>query len=111
MRHPYFHKAIMNCYDSLIASDTQPCYFLKFTVDPSSIDVNIHPTKNEIKFEYEQEIWPILQASVKAALGKFGAVPSIDFNSDVLPVGPLPPGVAPQQPTLDVLKPTTIHSR
>ncbi len=102
MRHPYFHKAIMNCYDSLIASDTQPCYFLKFTVDPSSIDVNIHPTKNEIKFEYEQEIWPILQASVKAALGKFGAVPSIDFNSDVLPVDPLPPGVAPQQPTLDV---------
>ena len=102
MRHPYFHKAIMNCYDSLIAADTQPCYFLKFEVDPSSIDVNIHPTKNEIKFEYEQEIWPILQASVKAALGKFGAVPSIDFSSDVLPVDPLPPGVTPEKPTLDI---------
>jgi len=102
MRHPYFHKAILNCYDSLIASDTQPCYFLKFEVDPSSIDVNIHPTKNEIKFEYEQEIWPILQASVKAALGKFGAVPSIDFNSDVLPVDPLPPGTVPEKPTLDI---------
>lgn len=102
MRHPYFHKAVMNCYDSLIASDTQPCYFLKFTVDPSSIDVNIHPTKNEIKFEYEQEIWPILQASVKAALGKYGAVPSIDFNSDVLPVDPLPPGVSPEKPELDI---------
>lgn len=102
MRHPYFHKAIMNCYDSLIAADTQPCYFLKFEVDPASIDVNIHPTKNEIKFEYEQEIWPILQASVKAALGKFGAVPSIDFNSDVLPVDPLPQGESPERPTLDI---------
>lgn len=102
MRHPYFHKAVMNCYDSLIAADTQPCYFLKFTVDPSTIDVNIHPTKNEIKFEYEQEIWPILQASVKAALGKYGAVPSIDFNSDVLPVDPLPPGELPEKPTLDL---------
>lgn len=102
MRHPYFHKAIMNCYDSLIASDTQPCYFLKFTVDPGSIDVNIHPTKNEIKFEYEQEIWPILQASVKAALGKYGAVPSIDFSSDVLPIVPLPAGVNPNPPRLDI---------
>lgn len=102
MRHPYFHKAIMNCYDSLIAADTQPCYFLKFEVDPSSIDVNIHPTKNEIKFEYEQEIWPILQASVKAALGKFGAVPSIDFNTDVLPVDPLPQGEIPDRPQLDI---------
>lgn len=102
MRHPYFHKAIMNCYEPLIAKDTQPCYFLKFEVDPSSIDVNIHPTKNEIKFEYEQEIWPILQASVKAALGKFGAVPAIDFNSDVLPVDPLRPGEIPERPTLDI---------
>lgn len=102
MRHPYFHKAIMNCYESLIASDTQPCYFLKFTVDPGSIDVNIHPTKNEIKFEYEQEIWPILQASVKAALGKYGAVPSIDFNSEVLPIDPLPVGVTPVPPKLDI---------
>ena len=102
MRHPYFHKAIMNCYDSLIAADTQPCYFLKFQVDPASIDVNIHPTKNEIKFEYEQEIWPILQASVKAALGKFGAVPSIDFNADILPVDPLPQGEAPEKPSLDI---------
>lgn len=102
MRHPYFHRAIMNCYESLIAADTQPCYFLKFEVDPSSIDVNIHPTKQEIKFEYEQEIWPILQASVRAALGKFGAVPSIDFNSDVLPVDPLPQGVKPEKPEMDI---------
>lgn len=104
MQHPYFRKAILNCYDSLIAADTQPCFFLKFEVDPASIDVNIHPTKNEIKFEYEQEIWPILQAAVKAALGKHGAVPSIDFDSDVVPVSPLPEGVAPERPQLDIPK-------
>jgi len=102
MRHPYFHKAIAGCYDHLIASDTQPCYFLKFEVDPASIDVNIHPTKHEIKFEYEQEIWPILQASVKAALGRFSAVPSIDFTHDVVPVTPIVPGSVPEAPTLDI---------
>lgn len=88
MRHPYFHKAIMSCFESLIASDTMPCYFIKFTVDPSTIDVNIHPTKNEIKFEYEQQIWPILASAVKTALGKYSAVPSIDFSSDPIPLRP-----------------------
>ena len=102
MRHPYFHKAIVGCYDSLIAPDSQPCYFLKFQVNPDSIDVNIHPTKNEIKFEYEQDIWPILQAAVKAALGKFGAVPSIDFSVDVVPVVPVDGGKTPTQPAIDM---------
>lgn len=88
MRHPYFHKAIVSCFEGLIAADTQPCYFLKFEVDPSTIDVNIHPTKSEIKFEYEHEIWPLLVAGVKASLGKNSAVPSIDFTSDVVPVKP-----------------------
>ena len=102
MRHPYFHKAVVGCYDSLIAPDTQPCYFLKFEVDPETIDVNIHPTKNEIKFEYEQDIWPIIQASVKAALGKFGAVPSIDFSLDVLPVVPTEKDKQPVKPQIEV---------
>lgn len=102
MRHPYFHKAITGCYESLIAPDTQPCYFLKFQVDPGTIDVNIHPTKNEIKFEYEQDIWPILQAAVKAALGKFGAVPSIDFSVDVVPVVPMEKEKNPVAPKIDV---------
>lgn len=92
MRHPYFHKAIMSCYDSLIATDTMPCYFIRFTVDPSTIDVNIHPTKNEIKFEYEQQIWPILVSAIKTALGKFSAVPSIDFSVDAIPLHPLRTG-------------------
>lgn len=80
MRHPYFHKAIMMCYDQLIPSDHQPNYFINFEVDPESIDVNIHPTKNEIKFENEQPIWQILSATVKEGLGKFNAVPSIEFD-------------------------------
>lgn len=82
MRHPYFHKAVMSCYEQLIAADTQPNYFLNFEVDPSTIDVNIHPTKNEIKFENEQAIWQIIVASVRESLGKFNAVPSIDFDAD-----------------------------
>lgn len=102
MRHPYFHKAIVACYDSLIAVDTQPNYFLKFEVDPDSIDVNIHPTKHEIKFENEQQIWPILQAAVKASLGKFSAVPSIDFNTEMVPVRPLEEGEMAEPPTIDV---------
>lgn len=89
MRHPYFHKAVLSCFDGLIASDTQPNYFLRFSVDPSTIDVNIHPTKNEIKFEYEQQIWPILVSAVKTALGKFSAVPSIDFSVDAIPLDPV----------------------
>lgn len=101
MRHPYFNKAILSCYDSLIASDTQPCFFIKFTVDPSTIDVNIHPTKNEIKFEYEQQIWPILVSAVKTALGKFSAVPSIDFESDAIPLSPLRDGDNAPTPHMD----------
>lgn len=102
MRHPYFHKGVLGCFENLIASDTQPCYFIKFTVDPQTIDVNIHPTKNEIKFEYEQQIWPILTATIKAALGKFSAVPSIDFDTDALPIRPLKEGELPSAPELDV---------
>lgn len=102
MRHPYFHKAIVSCFDNLIASDTQPCYFLKFEVDPSTIDVNIHPTKNEIKFELESEIWPLLVAGVKASLGKNAAVPSIDFEADAIPAAVASPGEQPERPVIDM---------
>ncbi len=89
MRHPYFHKAVMSCYEQLIAADAQPNYFLSFTVDPSTIDVNIHPTKNEIKFENEQSIWQILGAAVRESLGKFNAVPSIEFDIEDSPEIPV----------------------
>ena len=80
MRHPYFHKAILSCYDQIIPADTQPNYFIVFDVDPETIDVNIHPTKTEIKFENEMPIWQILAAAVKESIGRFSAVPQIDFD-------------------------------
>lgn len=85
MRHPYFHRAVMQCYEQLIPADEQPNYFLNFEVSPETIDVNIHPTKNEIKFENEQSIWQILVAAIKESLGKFNAVPSIDFDAEDMP--------------------------
>lgn len=81
MRHPYFHKAVMQCYEGLIPTDELPTYFLDFTVDPQTIDVNIHPTKNEIKFEQEQAIRQILFAAVKETIGRFAAAPEIDFSA------------------------------
>lgn len=82
MKHPYFHKAVVQAYDRMLQDGTSPDYFLYFEMDPACIDVNIHPTKTEIKFESETEIWKILMASVKEALGRFSVVPSIDFDSD-----------------------------
>ena len=85
MRHPYFHKAVMTAYEQLIPEGEQPNYFLRFTVDPQAIDVNIHPTKTEIKFEDELPIWQILAAGVKETLGRFSEVPSIDFDTKGAP--------------------------
>ncbi|MCD8194208.1 MAG: DNA mismatch repair endonuclease MutL [Tannerellaceae bacterium] len=82
MKHPYFHKAVMQAYDQLIPPGEQPNYFIYFTLDPSSIDVNIHPTKTEIKFENEQPIWQILMAATREALAKSSAIPSIDFDRE-----------------------------
>lgn len=85
MRHPYFHKAVMDAYEQLIPAGEQVSYFLYLDIDPANIDVNIHPTKTEIKFENEQAIWQIVSACVKEALGKFNAVPSIDFDTEDMP--------------------------
>ena len=85
MRHPYFHKAVADAYEHLIPVGEQVSYFIYFDVDPANIDVNIHPTKTEIKFENEQAIWQILSAAVKETLGRFNAVPSIDFDTEGMP--------------------------
>jgi DNA mismatch repair protein MutL len=82
MRHPYFHKAIMEAYKEILPPETVPSYFLYFEINPESIDINIHPTKTEIKFEDERAIWQILHASIREALGKFNIVPSLDFNTE-----------------------------
>ena len=80
MRHPYFHKAVITAYDRMIPEGMQVPYFLYIDVDPAAVDVNIHPTKTEIKFENEQAIWQVLTATVRDALGRFCDVPTIDFD-------------------------------
>ena len=80
MRHPYFHKAVVTAYDRMIPEGMQVPYFLYIDVDPAAVDVNIHPTKTEIKFENEQAIWQVLMATVRDALGRFCDVPAIDFD-------------------------------
>ena len=81
MRHPYMHKAITEAYSNLILPNTIPAYFLYFEVDPKIIDINIHPTKTEIKFEDERAIWHILNATIKESLGKHNMIPTIDFDT------------------------------
>jgi len=80
MRHPYFHKAIMQAYQQLLPPDTFPSYFIFLEIDPGNIDINVHPTKTEIKFENERDIWQIIHAAVRESLGKHNVVPSIDFD-------------------------------
>lgn len=82
MRHPWFHKAVMQSYEKLLPPDAFPSYFIFLETDPGSIDINVHPTKTEIKFEDERSIWQIMNASVREALGKNSIVPSIDFDQE-----------------------------
>jgi DNA mismatch repair protein MutL len=84
MKHPYFHKAVMEAYQNILPPDVVPAYFIFMEIDPASIDINIHPTKTEIKFEDERAIWQILIASVREALGRFNIVPSLDFENEAL---------------------------
>ena len=89
MKHPYFHKSVMNTYERMIPAGMQVPYFIYFTVPAGDIDVNIHPTKTEIKFENEQAIWQILTAAVNDSIGKFCEIPSIDFDTEGQPEIPL----------------------
>lgn len=97
MRHPYFHRAVCSVFEDLVKTGEQVPYFIYFEVDPSHIDVNIHPTKTEIKFEDEQAVWQILIASIREALAKFNAVPTIDFDVE-------------HRPDIPVFQPN-VHSR
>ena len=85
MRHPYFHKAVQEAFAELVQVGEQVPYFLFMNVEPSTIDVNIHPTKTEIKFENELAIWQIILAAVKESLGRFHAIPTIEFDTEGLP--------------------------
>lgn len=85
MKHPYFHKAIMTAYERLVPEGEQIPYFIYFTVNPTDIDVNIHPTKTEIKFENEPTVWQILTAAVRDAVGMFNDVTAIEFDTEGQP--------------------------
>ena len=85
MKHPYFHKAVMNAFERLVPVGMQVPYFIYFNVNPGDIDVNIHPTKTEIKFDNEQPIWQVLSAAVRETIGQFCNVPLIDFDVEGKP--------------------------
>jgi DNA mismatch repair protein MutL len=104
MKHPYFHKAVAEAFQNIIPADVIPTYFIFMEADPASIDINIHPTKTEIKFEDERSIWQILMASVREALGRFNIVPSLDFENEALidiPVRSSRDSI-PEQPSIEV---------
>ena len=107
MKHPYFHKAVAQAYDRLIPTGAHVPYFIYFEVSPADIDVNIHPTKTEIKFENEQPIWQILTAAVHDAIGQFCEIPQIDFDTEGKPEIPVyDPSANSQQPTPNSQQPS-----
>ncbi len=104
MKHPYFHKAVTEAYQNILPAEAIPSYFIFMEADPASIDINIHPTKTEIKFEDERSIWQILMASVREALGRFNITPSIDFESEALIDIPVrrSSDLIPEQPRIEI---------
>lgn len=89
MKHAGFHKAVQSAYERLIPQGEQVPYFIYFSVNPQDIDVNIHPTKTEIKFQDESAVWQILAAGVKEAVGKFNTITAIDFDTEDKPEIPV----------------------
>jgi DNA mismatch repair protein MutL len=104
MKHPYFHKAVVEAYQNILPVEAIPSYFIFMEADPASIDINIHPTKTEIKFEDERSIWQILMASVREALGRFNIVPSLDFENEALIDIPVmrSSNIIPEQPKIEI---------
>ncbi|MDX1326205.1 MAG: DNA mismatch repair endonuclease MutL [Arenibacter sp.] len=82
IKSPYLHHAIVAAFDGLIKKESHPGYFLYLTVDPGSIDINIHPTKTEVKFDDEHTLYAILRSTVKHSLGQFNVIPTLDFDRD-----------------------------
>lgn len=82
IKSPYLHHAIMAAYEGLLKDGSQPSYFLFLDVPPHTIDINIHPTKTEIKFDDDQSMYAIIRSSVKHSLGQFNVAPVLDFERD-----------------------------
>ncbi len=82
IKNTYLHHAVVTAFNDLIASECHPGYFIKLEVNPQQLDVNIHPTKTEVKFEDERFIYAILRSSIRRALGKYNIAPSLDFDNE-----------------------------
>lgn len=82
IKSPYLHHAVSSAFEGLMKNDLHPGYFLFLEVDPHSIDINIHPTKTEIKFDDEHSIYAMLRATIKHSLGQFNIAPVLDFERD-----------------------------
>lgn len=95
---PYMHHAVLSAFEGLLAPNMQPGYILYLDVPPQTIDINIHPTKTEVKFEDDHTLYAILRAALKHSLGQFSIAPSLDFEHSQeleVPVGAPPPSQAP----------------
>ncbi|HEY8404848.1 MAG TPA: DNA mismatch repair endonuclease MutL [Flavobacteriales bacterium] len=102
IKNSYLHHAVMTAFQELIPNGHFPLYLLYLTIDPAQIDINIHPTKTEIKFQDERAIYAILHAAVRRALGRFSIAPSLDFEQETsIPITPLRPG--------QEIKPPSVH--
>jgi DNA mismatch repair protein MutL len=103
IKNPYLHHAIENAFQQLIPKDSFPTYFIYLTVDPKTIDVNIHPTKTEINFQDIKSIYAILYSSIRQSIGKFNLTPSLDFETEPsMNISPLPKDAEVKQPTITV---------
>lgn len=103
IRSPYLHHAVMAAFEGLLRPDTQPGYFLFLDIDPQSIDINIHPTKTEIKFDDEHAIYTLLRVAIKHSLGQFSITPPMDFSLDASLTTPYDlEKTQPTQPTIEV---------
>ncbi len=104
MKHPFFHRAVLQAYEKILPPESFPSYFLYFDVDPATIDINIHPTKTEIKFEDENTVWHLIHASLREAIGRFNLMPSIDFDQAGavdIPLSPAPGSKIPE-PVIEI---------
>lgn len=91
IRSTYLNHAVTSAYDELVAEKAHPAYFIFIDVAPSSIDINIHPTKTEVKFEDEKSVYAILRSTVRLSLGRYNIAPTLDFNQETAFNIPSPP--------------------
>ena len=102
IKHPYLHHAVEQAFEELIPDSAIPSYFLYIEVDPSTIDINIHPTKTEVNFQNGQLLYASIRTSVKHALGMFSLSPTLDFDTEPSFDFVAPKGYEPKEPTINV---------